>query len=206
MCSRRFPQRRPWRLTGRSCGSPALQLGADAETIHAYAGRQQTVSDHLAPHRRAPAPGCVRCRRACERLARFLEDEALRLEPRTTPGTAPLPDHTRPASGRSSIAAAKKLQKSLDGHYSVTHGLEDGSRLVAPEPGVEHGHADEAEPRRQLVELTLQCAGAARRQQDVAESPALGVERPLSRRPDCRRTPSNRPAFRQPGNRPLRPR
>ena len=24
----------------------ALQLGADAETIHAYAGRQQTVSEH----------------------------------------------------------------------------------------------------------------------------------------------------------------
>ena len=42
-----------------------------------------------------------------ERLARFLEDEALRLEPRTTPETAPPPDYTRPASGRSSIAAAK---------------------------------------------------------------------------------------------------
>ena len=33
-------------MTGRSSGSPQLQLGADAETIHAYAGRQQTVSEH----------------------------------------------------------------------------------------------------------------------------------------------------------------
>ena len=48
------------------------------------------------------------------------EDEALRLEPRTTPGTAPPPDHTRPASGRSSIDRGREeLQKSLDGHYSV---------------------------------------------------------------------------------------
>ena len=51
------------RPAGRETGGPncrfvALQLGADAETIHAYADRQQTVSEHQSAHRlprRGPA-------------------------------------------------------------------------------------------------------------------------------------------------------
>ena len=57
----------------------ALQLGADAETIHAYAGRQQTVSEHqqrIGEYLRLGAFDAA----VGERLARFLEDEALRLE------------------------------------------------------------------------------------------------------------------------------
>ena len=57
----------------------ALQLGADAETIHAYAGRQQTVSEHqqrIGEYLRLRAFDAA----AGERLARFLENEALRLE------------------------------------------------------------------------------------------------------------------------------
>ena len=58
---------------------PALQLGADAETIHAYARRQQTVSEH---QQRIGEYLRLRTFDAAtgERLARFLEDEALRLE------------------------------------------------------------------------------------------------------------------------------
>ena len=57
----------------------ALQLGADAETIHAYARRQQTVSEHqqrIGEYLRLRTWDTA----AGERLARFLEDEALRLE------------------------------------------------------------------------------------------------------------------------------
>ena len=57
----------------------ALQLGADAETIHAYARRQQTVSAH---QRRIGQYLRLRTfdTAAGEQLARFLEDEALRLD------------------------------------------------------------------------------------------------------------------------------
>ena len=57
----------------------ALQLGTDAETIHAYARRQQTVSEYqqrIDEYLRLRTFDAV----AGERLARFLEDEALRLE------------------------------------------------------------------------------------------------------------------------------
>ena len=54
-------------------------MGADAETIHAYARRQQTVSAH---QRRVGQYLRLRTfdTAAGERLARFLEDEALRLD------------------------------------------------------------------------------------------------------------------------------
>ena len=61
----------------------ALQLGADAETIHAYERRQQTVSDHqerIGEYLRLSTFDTA----VGERLARFLEDEALRLD-RTAP-------------------------------------------------------------------------------------------------------------------------
>ena len=57
----------------------ALQLGADAETIHADAGRQQTVSEHqqrIGEYLRMGAFDAA----VGERLARVIEDEALRLE------------------------------------------------------------------------------------------------------------------------------
>ena len=57
----------------------ALQLGTDAETIQAYAGRQQTVSEHqqrIGESLRLRAFDAA----AGERLARFLEEEALRIE------------------------------------------------------------------------------------------------------------------------------
>ena len=56
-----------------------LQLGADAETIHAYASRQQTVSEHqqrIGQYLRLRAFDAA----ADERLVRFLEAEALRLD------------------------------------------------------------------------------------------------------------------------------
>ena len=70
-------------LCGVCCGVRlrfvALQLGADAETIHAYASRQQTVSEH-----QQRIGQCLRLRAfdaaADERLVRFLEAEALRLD------------------------------------------------------------------------------------------------------------------------------
>ena len=46
MCSRRFPQQAPLEIDGEILRFAALQLGADAETIHAYERRQQTVSEH----------------------------------------------------------------------------------------------------------------------------------------------------------------
>ena len=78
----RFPQQAPLEIDGEILRFAALQLGADAETIYAYARRQQTVSEHqqrigqyLRLHTFDTAAG--------ERLAQFLEDEALRLK-RTT--------------------------------------------------------------------------------------------------------------------------
>ena len=65
--------------TGLILRFAALQLGADAETIHAYACRQQTVSEHqqrIGEYLRLGAFDAA----VGERLARFFEDEALRLE------------------------------------------------------------------------------------------------------------------------------
>ena len=56
-----------------------MQLGADAETIHAYAPRQQTVSEQQQRVIELPASAHVR-HRLQRRLTRFLEDEALRLD------------------------------------------------------------------------------------------------------------------------------
>ena len=75
----RFPQQTPLEIDGESLRFAALQLGADAETIHAYARRRQTVSEHqqrIGEYLRLRAFDAA----AGERLARFLEDEALRLE------------------------------------------------------------------------------------------------------------------------------
>ena len=75
----RFPQQAPLEIDGEILRFAALQLGADAETIHAYASRQQTVSEHqqrIGEYLRLRAFDAA----AGERLARFLEDEALRLE------------------------------------------------------------------------------------------------------------------------------
>ena len=75
----RFPQQAPVEIDGETLRFAALQLGADAETIYAYAGRQQTVSDHqhrIGEYLRLGAFDAA----GSERLARFLEDEALRLK------------------------------------------------------------------------------------------------------------------------------
>ena len=75
----RFPQQAPLEIDGEILRFAALQLGAAAETIHAYARRQQTVSEHqqhIGQYLRLGAFDTV----GSERLARFLEDEALRIE------------------------------------------------------------------------------------------------------------------------------
>ena len=54
----RFPQQAPLEIDGEILRFAALQLGAAAETIHAYARRQQTVSKHQQAHRSVPAFGC----------------------------------------------------------------------------------------------------------------------------------------------------
>ena len=75
----RFPQQAPLEIDGEILRFAALQLGADAETIHAYARRQQTVSEHqqrIGEYLRLRTWDIA----AGERLARFLEDEALRIE------------------------------------------------------------------------------------------------------------------------------
>ena len=75
----RFPQQTPLEIDGEILRFAALQLGANAETIHAYARRQQTVSEHqqrIGEYLRLRAFDAA----AGERLARFLKDEALRLE------------------------------------------------------------------------------------------------------------------------------
>ncbi len=71
------PQQAPLEIDGEILRFAALQLGADAETIHAYARRQQTVSAHqqrIGQYLRLRTFDAA----AGERLARFLEDEALR--------------------------------------------------------------------------------------------------------------------------------
>ena len=75
----RFPQQAPLEIDGEILRFAALQLSADAETIHAYARRQQTVSAH---QRRIGQYLRLRTfdTAAGEQLARFLEDEALRLD------------------------------------------------------------------------------------------------------------------------------
>ena len=73
----RFPQQTPLEIDGEILRFAALQLGANAETIHAR--RQQTVSEHqqrIGEYLRLRAFDAA----AGERLARFLKDEALRLE------------------------------------------------------------------------------------------------------------------------------
>ena len=75
----RFLQQAPLEIDGEILRFAALQLGADAETIHAYARRQQTVSEHqqrIGEYLRLGAFDNA----VGERLARFLEDEALRLD------------------------------------------------------------------------------------------------------------------------------
>ena len=75
----RFPRQAPLEIDGEILRFAALQLGADAETIHAYALRQQTVSAH---QRRIGQYLRLRTFDTAvgERLARFLEDEALRID------------------------------------------------------------------------------------------------------------------------------
>ena len=75
----RFLQQAPLEIDEEILRFAALQLGADAETIHAYAGRQQTVSEHqqrIGQYLRLRAFDAA----AGERLMQFLEAEALRLE------------------------------------------------------------------------------------------------------------------------------
>ena len=76
----RFPQQAPLEIDGEMIlRFAALQLSADAETIHAYARRQQTVSEHqqrIGQYLRLRTFDTV----GGEQLARFLEDEALRLD------------------------------------------------------------------------------------------------------------------------------
>ena len=75
----RFPQQAPLEIDGEILRFAALQLGADAETIHAYERRQQTVSEHqqrIGEYLRLRTFDTA----GGERLARFLEDEALRLD------------------------------------------------------------------------------------------------------------------------------
>ena len=71
------------RVLGRFPQQAALEidaeLGADAQTIHTYARRQQTVSEHQQRIGQYLRLGTFDTA-AGERLARFLEDEALRLE------------------------------------------------------------------------------------------------------------------------------
>ena len=76
----RFPRQTPLEIDGEILRFAALQPGTDAETIHAYAGRQQTVSEHqqrIGEYLRLRA---FEAADTADRLARFLEDEALRIE------------------------------------------------------------------------------------------------------------------------------
>ncbi len=75
----RFPQQTPLEIDGEILRFAALQLGADAETIYAYAHRRQTVSEHqqrIGEHLRLSAsmPPPENGWRGS------FEDEALRLE------------------------------------------------------------------------------------------------------------------------------
>ena len=75
----RFTRQAPLEIDEEVLRCAALQLGADPETIHAYARRQQTVSEH---HKRIGQYLRLRVldADAGDRLARFLEGEALRLD------------------------------------------------------------------------------------------------------------------------------
>ena len=75
----RCPHQAPVEIDGEILRFAALQVGAAAETIHADAGRQQTVSDHqhrIGESRRLGAFAAA----GSERRARCLEDDARRLE------------------------------------------------------------------------------------------------------------------------------
>ena len=68
----RFPQQAPLEIDGEILRFAGLQLSADAETIHAYARRQQTVSEHqqrIGQYLRLRTFDTA----AGEQLARFLE-------------------------------------------------------------------------------------------------------------------------------------
>ena len=75
----RCPQQAPVEIDGEILRFAALQWGAAAETIHADAGRQQTVSDHQHRIGESLRLGAFDAA-GSERLARCLEDDALRLE------------------------------------------------------------------------------------------------------------------------------
>ena len=62
-CSGRFPQQTPLEIDGEILRFAALQLGADAKTIHAYARRRAEGLGASAAHRRVPASARFRCRR-----------------------------------------------------------------------------------------------------------------------------------------------
>ena len=75
----RFPRQAPFEIDGEVLRFAALQLGVDPETIHAYARRQQTVSEHqkrIGQYLRLRVFDAD----AGDRLPRFLEGEALRLD------------------------------------------------------------------------------------------------------------------------------
>ncbi len=145
----RFPQQAPLEIDGEILRFAALQLGADAETIHAYERRQQTVSEHqqrIGEYLRLRTFDTA----AGERLARFLEDEAPRLDrtasllarargwPRDEHVLAPADSVLRRAVG----AARHKARALLDIDVSwVTvgieqHGAEPAVALNDPVDGV----------------------------------------------------------------------
>ena len=102
----RFPQQAPLEIDGEILRFAALQLGAAAEKIHVYARRQQTVSEHqqrIGEYLRLRTWDTA----AGERLARFLEDEALRLERTASllaPGARLAPRRARSRTVRSGVA------------------------------------------------------------------------------------------------------
>ena len=70
-CARQIPQQTPLEIGGEILRCAVLQLGADAETIYAYAHRRQTVSEHqqrIGEYLRLSAFDAA----AGERLARLL--------------------------------------------------------------------------------------------------------------------------------------
>ena len=80
----RFPQQAPLEIDGEILRFAALQLGADAETIHAYERRQQTVSEHqqrIGEYLRLRTFDTA----IGERLARFLEGRSAAARPHGVP-------------------------------------------------------------------------------------------------------------------------
>ena len=75
----RCPHQAPVEIDGEILRFAALQVGAAAETIHADAGRQQTVSDHQHRSGESRRLGAFAAA-GRERRARCLEDDARRLE------------------------------------------------------------------------------------------------------------------------------